>query len=102
MSSDEEDLSAEPLQLYTVDARWAQSAAASECWNILPQLKKIHISTSNSTATHRHNDELRNMFFKGSPSKIASLKNYDESHKQNEHILIWCHGGQLFPEIDEE
>jgi len=33
MSSEEEDLSAEPLQLqpYTVDARWAQPAAAVEC-----------------------------------------------------------------------
>jgi len=32
MSSDEEDLSAEPLQLqpYTVDAKWAQSATAVE------------------------------------------------------------------------
>jgi len=47
MSSDEEDLSAEPLQLqlqllqpYTVDARWAQSATAVECWNVLPQPEK--------------------------------------------------------------
>jgi len=38
MSSDEEDLLAEPrqLQLYTVDARWAQPATG----NVLPQVEK--------------------------------------------------------------
>jgi len=42
MSSNEEDLSAEPLQLqpYTVDARRPQSATAVECWNVLPQPEK--------------------------------------------------------------
>jgi len=42
MSSDEEDLSAEPLQLqpYTVNARWAQPATAMKCGNVLPQLEK--------------------------------------------------------------
>jgi len=42
MSGDEEDLSAEPLQLqpYTVDTRLAQPATAVECWNIMPQPEK--------------------------------------------------------------
>jgi len=38
---------------------------------------KINILTTNCT-THRHNDELRNAFFKNNPGKIASLKNYNE------------------------
>jgi len=45
MSRDEEDLSAEPLQLqpYTADARSAQLATAVECWNVLPQPEKINV-----------------------------------------------------------
>jgi len=45
---------------------------------------KIYALTANRTTTHRHNDELRNMFFKNNLGKIASLKNYNESQrKQN-------------------
>jgi len=35
---------------------------------------KINVLTTNRTTAHRHNDELRNMFFKNNPGKIASLK----------------------------
>jgi len=43
-------------------------------------IAKINVLTTNRTTTHRHNDELTNMFFKNNPGKIASLKNYNESH----------------------
>jgi len=48
---------------------------------------KINVLTTNRTTTQRHNDELRNMFFKNNAGKIASLKNCNESqHKQYECI----------------
>jgi len=39
---------------------------------------KINFLTTNHITTHRHNDELKNMFFKNNPGKIASLNNYKE------------------------
>jgi len=46
---------------------------------------KINVLTTNRTTTHKHNDKLRNMFFKNNPVKISSLKNYNGSQrKQNE------------------
>jgi len=77
MSSDEEDLSAEPLQLqqYLLTqnglSRQLQWSAEMFCRN----RKKINVLTPNRTTTHRHSDELRNLFFKNNPGKIASLKN---------------------------
>jgi len=51
--------------------------------------RKINVLTTSCTTTRRHNDELRNMFFKNNVGKITSLKNYKESQgKQNEPILI--------------
>jgi len=40
---------------------------------------KINVLTTDRRTTHRHNDELRNMFFRNNPGKIVSLKNYYKS-----------------------
>jgi len=53
---------------------------------------KINFLTTDHTTTHRHNDELRNTFFKNYPCEIAALKNDNKSQsKQNESILIGRH-----------
>jgi len=66
--------------------------SVSNCSRVLKcsaAVRKITILTTNHTTTHRHNDELRNMFLKNNSDKIAPLKNYNESQlKQNERILM--------------
>jgi len=66
--------------------------SVSNCSGVLKRSAatgKISILTTYRTTIHRHNDELRNKFFRNNPHKIASLKNFDASqHKQNNHILV--------------
>jgi len=53
MSSDEEDLSAEPLQLqlYTVDARWDQSATAVDAETICRNRKNKYFDNQLHNST---------------------------------------------------
>jgi len=68
----------------------SKSTATVHCWRLMgwffncsgvlkhsAATEKINVLTTSRTTTYRHNDELRNMFFKNNPGKIATLKNYN-------------------------
>jgi len=80
---------------------WHKMGSVGNCSGVLKHYAatgKKNILTTNCTTTHRHGDKLRNMFFRNNLGKTPSLKNYNESQRKQNEILIWRHRWR-FPEI---
>jgi len=70
---------------------WRKMGSVGNCSGVLKRSAttgNINVLTTNHTTTHRRNDELRNMFFKNNPGKVASLKNYNEA-RRNQTSASW-------------